>query len=204
MDTNLTTQAQRSQEKKQQIFETAMEMFRQKGYNQTTIRDICTTAGITTGTFYNFYGDKFGILLEYLRQITEEREHILEYTPEKLSDPYQTICDYFMMVVRMQDRFGRDLSREFGYRSTDLLAGGSESEIPGIHQITMFFQKAIEAGYLPETVNPWYTAEYLVSGLIGSIQYWCNLSRKETMYEVAKRLLPMIFASVADKPVVIP
>ena len=109
-----------------------------------------------------------------------------------------------MMVVRMQDRFGRDLSREFGYRSTDLLAGGSESEIPGIHQITMFFQKAIEAGYLPETVNPWYTAEYLVSGLIGSIQYWCNLSRKETMYEVAKRLLPMIFASVADNPVVIP
>ena len=62
MAANLTPQAQRSLEKKNHIFNISMEMFRDQGYNQTTIRDICAAAGVTTGTFYNFFGDKFGIL----------------------------------------------------------------------------------------------------------------------------------------------
>ena len=78
-------QAQRSQEKKRQIYETAMGMFRDKGYNQTTVRDICTAAGITTGTFYNFFGDKFGIVHAAIGKKS--------FGVEKLAENYDTFID---------------------------------------------------------------------------------------------------------------
>lgn len=196
MTTKLTTQAQRSQEKKRKIFEVSMEMFRQKGYNQTTIRDICAAAHITIGTFYNFYGDKSGILLEYFRQLTNERSHILEHSPDNLADPYQAICDYFMTVVDMQDRFGRDLSREFASHGASLLISGMGTIPPGIHQIALLL-----ASSTATHTDPLRTAEYLVSGFMGTMQYWYNLTQRESMRDVAQRLLPLVFAAVTDKPI---
>ena len=57
--------------------------------------DPSVSLGITTGTFYNFFGDKFGILQEHYRRLTATRSGFLEFTEEKLSNPYQAICDYF-------------------------------------------------------------------------------------------------------------
>ena len=200
MAANHISQTQRSQEKKQYIYETAMGMFRDQGYNQTTIRDICSTAGITIGTFYNFFGDKFGILQEHYRRMLAERLHILEFTADKLAHPYQAICDYFFTLSVMAGRLGKDLSREFSFRSPEMIAGAADAANGnGIHHIALFLGKAQERGAVPAQVNPWHTAEYLVAGYMGMMQYWQNFSIDESMEDVARRMLPLIFAAVTDQ-----
>jgi AcrR family transcriptional regulator len=41
---------------------TALELFAVKGYDATSVREICAAAGITRPTLYHFYGSKDGVL----------------------------------------------------------------------------------------------------------------------------------------------
>jgi TetR/AcrR family transcriptional regulator len=43
------------------ILMSALELFAAKGYDATSVREICETAGITKPTLYHFYGSKEGV-----------------------------------------------------------------------------------------------------------------------------------------------
>ena len=52
----------KTSETQQIIFETAMSLMSDKGFQGTTVREICSSAGIPVGTFYNCYKSKMDIL----------------------------------------------------------------------------------------------------------------------------------------------
>lgn len=56
------------QQIKKSILDTAVLIYKQKGYENTTIDEITRTVGIAKGTFYNFYESKSEILLEWAAQ----------------------------------------------------------------------------------------------------------------------------------------
>ena len=43
------------------ILKTSLELFSSKGYDATSVREICEAAGITKPTLYHFYGSKEGV-----------------------------------------------------------------------------------------------------------------------------------------------
>ena len=43
------------------ILQSALELFSQKGYDATSVREICAAAGITKPTLYHFFGSKEGV-----------------------------------------------------------------------------------------------------------------------------------------------
>lgn len=45
----------------QRILQKSLELFSQKGYDATSVREICEAAGITKPTLYHFYGSKEGV-----------------------------------------------------------------------------------------------------------------------------------------------
>lgn len=55
---------QRAQVKKS-ILNTSVSIFREKGYENTTVDEITRTVGIAKGTFYNFYESKSEILIAW-------------------------------------------------------------------------------------------------------------------------------------------
>lgn len=54
----VATQALRSTDR---ILQKALELFSDKGYDATSVREICEAAGITKPTLYHFYGSKEGV-----------------------------------------------------------------------------------------------------------------------------------------------
>jgi AcrR family transcriptional regulator len=54
----VATQALRSNDR---ILKKALELFSEKGYDATSVREICEAAGITKPTLYHFYGSKEGV-----------------------------------------------------------------------------------------------------------------------------------------------
>lgn len=103
----MTAQARRSKEKKEHIFRTAMQMFKHHGYEATTVRDICREAGIRNSTFYHFFGDKSGILMEFYRNLFHDRADYLAHTPENLRHPFQSIFNYLLHAAKLQDLMAR-------------------------------------------------------------------------------------------------
>lgn len=51
------------------ITETAMQLFKERGYENTSVTDICKTCGITKGTFYYHFPNKDEITREFYEQI---------------------------------------------------------------------------------------------------------------------------------------
>ncbi len=48
-------------ERNDRILKKALELFSEKGYDATSVREICEAAGITKPTLYHFYGSKEGV-----------------------------------------------------------------------------------------------------------------------------------------------
>lgn len=202
MKTVTAPKAARSQEKKQHIYSTAMQLFKHQGFNRTTIRDICREAGISNGTFYHFFGDKSGVVLEFFQQIYSERENYLSLTKENLSHPFRSVYEYLIHVAALQDLMGKDFIRETMYADPRVLAAQhlTVTRQTGMVRIAEFLQAAIDGGTPASGSDPRDTAEFLITGASGVIFNWITLSQGESAAELMQRMLPRFIAAVSDEP----
>ena len=55
-----------------ELLEISLRLFREGGFDATTMRDIASTAGMSLGAFYYYYPSKDSIVLDYYRQVQDE------------------------------------------------------------------------------------------------------------------------------------
>ncbi len=88
-------------EREERILDAASAVFAQKGYNGATIRDISSLAGLADGTIYNYFENKFDLLIGLLTRLAE-----LEQLPEELLQGLQgEVRDFF--VAAFEHRLAR-------------------------------------------------------------------------------------------------
>ena len=205
MKERLTNQEKQSREKKQRIYRVAMKMFSEYGYEQTTIRDICKNAGITTSTFYNFFGDKDGVLLQFYYEILSKGASYLDLTPQNLSTPYQSICNFFMSSASFMDRFSSDVVRQTIFATPKLLKGSYKtlSADNASNAIIAFLEEGKRFGTVKKDTDSRKTAEYLLMSASGISVFWLNQGGDRTYMEIASQMIPMIFKSVTDEIVTV-
>lgn len=54
----------------QHLYTTALDLFKEQGYDETTVMTICKKAGVAKGTFFNYFTNKEAVLAYYMREIT--------------------------------------------------------------------------------------------------------------------------------------
>jgi AcrR family transcriptional regulator len=73
--------------RRQHILDAAAEVFSERGFNRTSIRDIATAAGVADGTIYNVFENKEALLMALVDRLSVGPEEPL-IPPEQLqSDP---------------------------------------------------------------------------------------------------------------------
>ena len=72
--TRATPQRADSEETRRHILETALTLFRERGFDQTTIRDIASRAGLSLGAGYYYFRSKEAIVGAYYDYIQEEHQ----------------------------------------------------------------------------------------------------------------------------------
>ena len=65
MDSPNTARHAQSVETRNKIYETAIKLSKEKGFEQVTIREICKEAEVSVGLFYKYFNSKEDIFLEY-------------------------------------------------------------------------------------------------------------------------------------------
>ncbi|RIH81882.1 putative HTH-type transcriptional regulator YvdT [Meiothermus luteus] len=58
--------------RRDRIFRTAINLFREKGFHQTTATDIAKASHVSRGTFFNYYAYKEAVLLDFGAQLLGE------------------------------------------------------------------------------------------------------------------------------------
>ena len=61
----------RAEDTRRKIYEAAMELFREKGFEQTTMRDIAAQAGVALGGAYYYFSSKDAIVLAFYAEMQQ-------------------------------------------------------------------------------------------------------------------------------------
>ena len=64
----LSVRERQKRDRRRRIFEAAMHLFQDKGFQETTVVDIANAADVSRGTVFNYYPYKEAILTEHLAQ----------------------------------------------------------------------------------------------------------------------------------------
>jgi AcrR family transcriptional regulator len=75
IDSNFRT---KSDETRARILTAAIDLFRRLGFQETTMREIATEAGVATGAAYYYFDSKEAIVLAFYDQAQKEMEPLLE------------------------------------------------------------------------------------------------------------------------------
>src|ERR1700681_4958438 len=98
----------RAEDTRRKIYDAALELFREKGFEQTTMRDIARKAGVALGGAYYYYASKDAIVLSFYQEMHEStHEPILqEMTKHKhLKDRLQCILTKRIEVLEPNRKF---------------------------------------------------------------------------------------------------
>lgn len=157
---------------RQKIFQAALSLIRERGYEQTTLVDICKAAGIASGTFYHHFSSKQDILVEYVK---EESRDLMNYFQSLNKESYAQVllqvmdyqADYF-------ERKGTEFVANFYVimllSSNSIYSYGEFSLIPIIYEC---FDKGQQQGEFTSRFSPAYMFELAIGLLYTTTSYWC-------------------------------
>jgi TetR/AcrR family transcriptional regulator len=84
---------------KELLLRVAVDLFSQKGYLDTSIRDIAAKTGITSSIIYHYFKDKKEMLFEIIRSATQDLIQYLRETEEKIEDPEECLREMLRVHI---------------------------------------------------------------------------------------------------------
>src|SRR5882672_1165295 len=92
-DSLMTTPTQH--ESKTRLLDAALHVIRAKGYAATTVDDICTTAGVTKGSFFHHFKSKDELALAAVGHFSDMADGLFSTAPyHAAKDPLERLLGY--------------------------------------------------------------------------------------------------------------
>ena len=93
------------EEVKQKIIEVGKIRFKKDGYDNTSMKDIASDAGISTGNIYRYFLTKKHLLNEILKEIEDEIQEFFEKIPSdyenvNLHNSFELIIDLTLKIAK--------------------------------------------------------------------------------------------------------
>lgn len=84
---------ERKDAKRRHILDTAARVFAERGYHGTTVRDVLSEAGVSTGSFYFYFSNKEDLFETLYDEMNNMYLNVIEYAVENLMEtPAESIC----------------------------------------------------------------------------------------------------------------
>ncbi len=158
----------KTSETQQIIFDAAMKLMSEKGFQGTTVRDICACAGIPIGTFYNCFRSKVDIL----KRIYDNGDAFIQ-DPENEDGGAESALEMLRMFARryakLNEQTGIDVLRVLFYPSNAWFS----MERP----MQLYARRLVEAGQKSGEIRETFSAHEIVDCLfdiLRGVSYnWC-------------------------------
>lgn len=157
---------------KKKIVKSAYQLFNEKGYNETTVMDICDVCHITKTTFYRYISSKEDLLSYFFDDISDDLGTLIINLAH--ADNYWSQIIYaFDLIVNRMNRFGRKLYSQL-YISNLNKDNGTFDEIKVLKEIVItLIEKAQMAQQIENQGNPAELYELCENICFGCGIRWC-------------------------------
>lgn len=127
----MTVLTAKAEETRNRILETALKLFQEKGYEETTLRDIAEAAECSLGLIYRYFGRKEDMVMElYERLANELIEHVSGLRPLSLADEFErTMLAAVERLMPHQDALGALFAAAMNIKSGVAVLGSSTTSI---------------------------------------------------------------------------
>lgn len=146
------------------LYDCAVELIIQKGYDQVSVDEICQRADVGRATFFRYFGSKSGLMIEFDRRVVaviEERTSRANMTIEAQLDAVQSaIASAWLDAHPNLRALGLDYLSSTAISELHVVAAG----ITGMAQ--SIFQRGMDSGQLKSAIP----AELLASLYVTSIR----------------------------------
>ncbi|WP_295125124.1 TetR/AcrR family transcriptional regulator [uncultured Chitinophaga sp.] len=156
----------------EQAIQYAMEVFWEKGYNGTSLRDLTDAMKINSSSLYNTIGDKQELFVRCIRHYTDIRNKDLQRRIKSNASPLQILTQYIndavglitsernscMAVKTAFEVANKDI------RIKEILKMDGENTY---RFLCLLINSAIRQKEISDTENPELLADYLISMLTG-------------------------------------
>ncbi len=182
-DVATTTKAKDS--KRQKIVEAAIQVFSQKGYHRTRVQDITSSLGISTGTFYIYFGNKRDLFVEVVdhvfRAILGEAADAItkeEDIPKRMAVRGRVFYDNYSKYNEILNQLRAEMAGEDEWPQQKIKKAYHDLTKPVIRDI----QRGIDTGVY-RNVDPDLLA-YALTGIIEIMSLRMMIDNKYTFEEI--------------------
>lgn len=182
---------QKEAEVKRAFFQVAMELFREKGFDATSVGEIAAKAGYSRATFFNHFGTKKGVFRYYGQSLSRAVEKLLTMGDLPRS-PLERIREILLSMAREADSRKEDLRVVFlhSLNDPDYLLGPTVARKRITDAVTDLIKEAQIQGSartdIPAQVLAFHTLSLYHSAVFALV--W-NLGDAETTMESAWKFL---------------
>jgi AcrR family transcriptional regulator len=163
-------------ERRQQLVNTALKLFAERGYRATTMEDIAAAAGVTKPLLYQHFDSKRALYLELVHAVSDDLVDALRRAYKQSAGPRDKVergfVAYFEVIASRLDAF-RLL---FGRHAPD------DVELSGaVRQVEASVLDLLEA-QLPETLEPAHrrlVAHAIMGMSEGGTRFWVEQGRRD-------------------------
>ena len=148
----------------------ATDLFNDRGYQNTTVQDICGAAGLSVGVFYHYFPSKHDALLAVQQQKTAELMHFID-TESKSKTHLEAILEAFGFIARQQSSGSFELvCNSFAPSFNQRIE--RDDRLYGF--ILSIVRSAQETGELTTELEAQVICEDLLLSARGFVFHWCE------------------------------
>ncbi len=127
------------------LFEAAIRLFQEKGYQETTIRMIAKEAGCSLGSFYKYFSSKEEIIIALYERISNDLENVMQDLPEgKVGHRFSFVMQRKMELIAPYEPLFATITGYMLDANHAIGVVGKETEIIRLRNLAMF--KALVEG----------------------------------------------------------
>jgi len=199
----------KGEKRKQQIIDTAKEMFITRGFQSTHIGQVCEHLDIARGTVYQYFSNKKEILYAILDSVAEDMQDVLD--PDDLKDYLKSKPDTETLVKWIDTRISNCLALlsnepiviKLMYR--DIV--GVDDEVS--EKVQIFTDNIVEIisreigilrdnGIFKKEIDPFITASMLVGGIMMVVYQYMKQKKNFLEKNVTKSMSILYLHGVYD------
>ena len=183
----------KGERRKQQIIDTAKEMFIEKGFQSTHIGQVCEKLNIARGTVYQYFSNKKEILYAILTSVVEKIDDIMD--PDDLQDFMNRESDNKLIINLINKRIFKEVM------GIDMEVINTVNRYVG--QMEKIIAREIaeikRLGIFGKDVDPQITSSMIIGGVMIIVYEYNRLNRDVTDPSVVEKITTNYLHGIVDR-----
>ena len=178
---------------REQIIEVSLALFKERGFDNVSVADICKELNITRSGFYYYFKTKDSVISSHMElvkhRVTLNKSE--DYLRKSCRERFYFIYHTFNDVVK---QMGPELMRKvFKHQADGLLYNVSPRDNPMWHEYCDIIREGQLTGEISNLADCTYLVELAIYLGVGIVMAWCNKNGNFDLTEETERLIDTAF-----------